>query len=188
LLDCIALASLFVTALRSPRRLRGLSRPTTPSSRPPASIAGGYPRGFPARRRLKADVGPHRVKRITAPVVLIACLTGCVPVRDYESPQVTGRVLSRQTGQPIPSAEVLVSEHPEISTRTDLNGNFVLPPKIRYTWCVLIPDACLNSLVFPISETLLIRAPGYETEAVHRTLRREDAARGIQATVTLVPK
>ncbi|BCM25376.1 hypothetical protein [Methyloradius palustris] len=127
------------------------------------------------------------MKGIATLFLLLNCLTGCFSVKVYDSPQVNGYVSSKQTGQPVNSAEVSVEQHPELITQTDKAGNFVLQSKVRRIWCAVMADSCMFAwFMHPIN--VLIKADGYQPINIYQNPTKAEAERGLNLNVELTPE
>ena len=70
-------------------------------------------------------------------------MNACLPMIDFPSLTVRGRVFDASCGQALTAAVIMLQRFPHISARIDSNGDFVLRSKTNHTWCVALPDNCL---------------------------------------------
>lgn len=58
------------------------------------------------------------------------------PHTTQRSPQIIGRVVDAQTLDPIPGAQIFLSEHPKVACKSDRHGRFTLPATRNFHYAV----------------------------------------------------
>jgi hypothetical protein len=86
-----------------------------------------------------------------APLILIlSLLTGCVlpiPHRSVRNLAFTGKVLDERTHAPIQGAKIFLTDHPQVSCESDVDGGFQF--KESYNWHLLYLIGAGNSADWP---------------------------------------
>lgn len=110
-------------------------------------------------------------------------MMGCLPVVDFRSPIIRGRVVDSRTGRPVPNALIMLRKYSEVAVRSSKDGDFELPAKRNVSWCVLgYPDHCF---IRQGQDAVLVFAPGYREQAIH-FLTPAPFGKELMATIELV--
>jgi hypothetical protein len=100
----------------------------------------------------------ENMKRLLFVLLACATLTSCFPYHYIASPHTYGRVVDKDTGEPILGARAYFKEHPSFPALTNSDGTFDMPQ--RKEW-ILVPLGPFDAA--PPRVTLVIEADGYQT-------------------------
>jgi len=98
------------------------------------------------------------MKRLIFTFLLCAALTSCVPYHYIAAPHTYGKVVDKQSGEPVAGARVYFKEYPTAAVFTNYDGTFDMPQRKKWIAVPLGPfDAA------PPRLTLVVEAEGYHT-------------------------